>query len=558
MLNMLVEPSTTIMSVPKPATWHGKEIVYSLLNTAKAGVQKILTVKVVDLIYQAYHRIGREPPRVQELLQMCPPEDPVWDIYAKSCTLGINQVEQKGTSARVAVYKPKNISELAAFVAAIRPGFKSMYKQFESRQPFSYGCKAFDSLMQSKEMPNSFVLYQEQEMAALNYAGISMSDAYTAIKNIAKKRVDKVLAYKDVFVGGFKKAMMEQDGKSEEEAEIITNRLWTIIEDSASYSFNASHAYCVALDSLYSAWVKAHYPLEFYEALLRIAHEKGDKDKMADIKEEAESYFGIKFPSFHFGQDNRNIVADPQTNSIVNAISSIKGFGITVARTLYECSKHNFGTFTELIQWLYTHRLFDTKIEPLIKIGYFQQFGTAPTLLKILEAFKFFNEGESKTVRKDKVAGTWYAELLPDYATDRNAKGAELKTYTITDMQGLLLACERYIRASNLPDFDYKMQMANQLELLGYVDLTTGKEEDRRKLIIMECFPLKSKMDDTVWGYAIKTKSIGSGKVGRMTIKTALYQKNPVRQGNIIEVPMNGLWKNKSGYWYLQEYAAIA
>ena len=176
---------------------------------------------------------------------MCPPDDPAWDIYAKSCTLGINQVEQKGTSARVAVYKPKNISELSAFVAAIRPGFKSNYKKFESREPFSYGVKAFDDLMQSKEMPNSFVMYQEQEMAALNYAGISMADAYTAIKNIAKKRVDKVLAYKDVFKGGFKKAMIEQDGKTEEEADVITDQLWKIIEDSASYSFN-----CVSGDTV--------------------------------------------------------------------------------------------------------------------------------------------------------------------------------------------------------------------------------------------------------------------------------------------------------------------
>lgn len=786
----------------------------------------LLKVAVVDLIYQTYRRIGREPPKVKELLEMCPPNDPVWDIYGKSCTLGINQVEQKGTSARAAVYKPKNISELAAFVAAIRPGFKSMYKTFESREPFAYGCKAFDGLMQSKEMPNSFVLYQEQEMAALNYAGISMADAYTAIKNIAKKRADKVLAYKDVFKGGFKKAMIEQDGKTEEEAEAITDRLWKIIEDSASYSFNCvsgdtilergrgrnsykptvhemyqlmhdisysketghyhlsqkyrrsgygkafsmcedsrirennivdirpsgsqevflvttktgktvkctashkfptplgekelkeltvgsevycvgeyekcktnytftegkwkpnypskgqcgfrtredgdsvlyhkfrkekiesesrcedcgteysddkrfevhhtdfdrtnnsfdnyswlcvschkkrhyangrrkkyekgiptyvdeiesivsqgfedtydiemdgpnhnfvvkgglvvsncSHAYCVALDSLYSAWVKAHYPLEFYETLLKIAYEKGDKNRMAEVKEEAENYFNIKFPPFRFGQDNRNIVADRETNSIINTISSVKGFGITVGRVLYECSKHNFRTFMEVIQWLYDHKIFAAKIEPLIKIDYFQQFGTAPTLLKILGAYEFFKEGDAKTVRKDKVAGTWYDLLLQEYATDRNAKGMELKSYTITDMKGLLLACEKYIRESNLPDFDYRMKMSNQLELLGYIDLTTGKEEDRRKLVLTDVFPMKSKTNSEVWGYAIKTKSIGSGKVGRMTIKTALFNRKPVKQGDIIEVPQNGLWKNQAGYWYLQEYTVIA
>lgn len=128
----------------------------------------LLKVSVVDLIYRAYHRIGMEPPTVTELLKMCPPTDIAWDIYEKGCTLGINQCEQTGTASRVAKYKPKNISELGAFVAAIRPGFKSMYKTFEERKPFAYNVKAFDDLIQTDEMPNSFLLYQEQEMAALN------------------------------------------------------------------------------------------------------------------------------------------------------------------------------------------------------------------------------------------------------------------------------------------------------------------------------------------------------------------------------------------------------
>lgn len=213
----------------------------------------LLKVSVVDLIYRAYHRIGIEPPTVTELLKMCPPDDKAWEIYEKGCTLGINQCEQTGTASRVTKYKPKNISELGAFVAAIRPGFKSMYKTFEERKPFAYGVKAFDELIQTDEMPSSFLLYQEQEMAALNYAGIDMSDCYTAIKNIAKKRADKVLAYKEKFINGFSQVMIEDEHKTPEEAAHMSQELWQIIEDSSRYSFNASHSYCVALDSLYGA-----------------------------------------------------------------------------------------------------------------------------------------------------------------------------------------------------------------------------------------------------------------------------------------------------------------
>lgn len=82
----------------------------------------LLTVKVVDLIYQIFHRIGMEPPSVTELLKWCATDDKVWDLYKRGATMCLNQVERSGTSARVAKYQPRNISELSAFIAAIRPG----------------------------------------------------------------------------------------------------------------------------------------------------------------------------------------------------------------------------------------------------------------------------------------------------------------------------------------------------------------------------------------------------------------------------------------------------
>ena len=68
-------------------------------------------------------------------------------MYAKGFTVGLNQCERKkkknntknpfATVDKVKKYKPKNISELSAFIAAIRPGFKSMYSKFEKREDTS-------------------------------------------------------------------------------------------------------------------------------------------------------------------------------------------------------------------------------------------------------------------------------------------------------------------------------------------------------------------------------------------------------------------------------------
>lgn len=472
----------------------------------------LLRVAVVDLISKGYERAGVPLPNVTELLAKCPPEDPCWDIYKKGCTIGINQVEQPGTSSRVGVYAPKNISELCAFVAAIRPGFKSMYKTFESRKDFSYDVASFDNILRTEEMPQSFCLYQEQQMAAMHFAGFPMTECYAAIKDIAKKRAEKVLAYKDRFIKGFSEALIREENLPQEEADEKSHMVWQILEDSARYSFNAcvagttrlknvrhnseyiptveemfllkndkeyarqsehrtwgykyrlsgygktlslkssstfqygnetfgigmtgennivnisyagsrpvlritlsdgsfidctnnhkfptlngekmardlklhddklyvisdigmatsmeiisiesvgladtydvemaspyhnfaidngiitsnSHSYCVSLDSLYGAWLKAHHPYAFYETYMRIMEEKGDKEKLAAARDEAMSYFGIKFPPFRFGQDNRNISADEENGQINNALTTIKGFGRPVAAALYE------------------------------------------------------------------------------------------------------------------------------------------------------------------------------------------------------------------------------
>ena len=513
----------------------------------------LLKVSVVDLIYRVYKRIGMEPPTVNELLKMCPPDDPAWSIYELGCTLGINQCEQTGTASRVMKYKPKNISELGAFVAAIRPGFKSMYKTFEERKPFAYGVKAFDDLIQTDEMPNSFLLYQEQEMAALNYAGIDMSDCYTAIKNIAKKRVDKVLAYKNKFIEGFNKAMIEDEHKTPEEAAALSQDLWQIIEDSSRYSFNASHSYCVALDSLYGAWLKAHHPLEFYEVLITLAEKKGDKDKMNALKEEAESYFKIKFPPFRFGQDNRATKADLKNNMILNSIAAIKGFSNAVGGTLYKCGKEvRTGSFVDVIAWLDKNGIKTSKVEPLVKIDYFQDFGSIGDLLQILSFWEFLKQGESKEVRKDKVDSPVWRYILSENSIGVNKNGKESTSYKLN---GSVMKClydlEQYVKAHPLPPIPMKIRIEYSMEVLGYADVVTRCEEDRRRLYITDVTVLNDQSGKP-WAYRLGTKSLGTGKTARVTVRAGVFEGNKVSVGDIIYAAE--LFKNQQGYWYLLNY----
>lgn len=558
----------------------------------------LLRVAVVDLINKGYTRAGLKVPTVNELLAMCPPEDPVWDIYRKGCTLGINQVEQPGTASRVGVYAPTNISELCAFIAAIRPGFKSMYKIFESRQDFSYDVKPFDDLLRTEELPQSFCLYQEQQMAVLNYAGFPMSECYAAIKNIAKKRKEKVLAYHERFINAFSKRLVEQENINKTDAAEKAKNVWKIIEDAAQYAFNSSHSYSVSLDSLYGAWLKQHHPLAFYETFMRIMDEKGDKDKLAAAKDEAESYFNIKFPPFKFGQDNRKVTADEENNAISNALTSIKGFNKAAAVALYEIGQEPPKYLSDVLLALRPKSIMKSTTEPLAQISYFSSYGNDREVLNIIALCEEFGYGTKASMPRERVDNSFLADIVPKYADGLKKDGQPATRYTFTSLQmsalkdekkqlaaalkknptpeleeqliaveqeiaeelkrivaQALRECEDRVLAAGIEDLPFRVKIENQQEILGYVDIRTGKEEDRRLVLVSDFRPLLSKDTGKPWGYACFTQSLGSGKRIRLTLRSRQYNQNPIKNGSIIYV--DRCTKNKSGYWYLDQYHLV-
>ena len=558
----------------------------------------LLRVAVVDLINKGYTRAGLKVPTVNELLAMCPPEDPVWDIYRKGCTLGINQVEQPGTASRVGVYAPTNISELCAFIAAIRPGFKSMYKIFESRQDFSYDVKPFDDLLRTEELPQSFCLYQEQQMAVLNYAGFPMSECYAAIKNIAKKRKEKVLAYHERFINAFSKRLVEQENINKTDAAEKAKNVWKIIEDAAQYAFNSSHSYSVSLDSLYGAWLKQHHPLAFYETFMRIMDEKGDKDKLAAAKDEAESYFNIKFPPFKFGQDNRKVTADEENNAISNALTSIKGFNKAAAVALYEIGQEPPKYLSDVLLALRPKSIMKSTTEPLAQISYFSSYGNDREVLNIISLCEEFGYGAKASMPRERVDNSFLADIVPKYADGLKKDGQPATRYTFTSLQmsalkdekkqlaaalkknptpeleeqliaveqeiaeelkrivaQALRECEDRVLAAGIEDLPFRVKIENQQESLGYVDIRTCKEEDRRLVLVSDFRPLLSKDTGKPWGYACFTQSLGSGKRIRLTLRSRQYDQNPIKKGSIIYV--DRCTKNKSGYWYLDQYHLV-
>lgn len=444
----------------------GKEFITAVVDGAIAENYKflkndILTVSIVLLVDKIYNRIGIKHDTVEQLKELVKNDEKTWDIYAKGYTLGVNQCEQSGSVKKMMRFKAKNISELAAWIASIRPSFKSMYSKFESREPFNYGIPAFDRLLQTKELPQSFILYQEQSMSVLAYAGFPMDECYGIIKAIAKKHPEKVKPLKERFIAGFKQKIIADDNIPEKEAQEASEKVWQIINDSCGYGFNSAHAYCMSIDSLYCAYLKANYPYEFYETLLQFHSDRGEKDKVAALKSEMETAFGIKEGQYKFGRDNRKFVIDKENHCIQPSLLSIKGLSQGFANDLYELGKEHFNSFFELLPRLKALKTGNSaKIDTLIRLNYFSDFGDIGKLLMIVKIYEQY--AESTIIKKEKCLID--REIMLRFATETE------KQYRIIDKKKFV----SYLCDNSIPEpYTLAQRLKDERELLGrnvYID----------------------------------------------------------------------------------------
>lgn len=493
----------------------------------------LLKVDVVKLIKLAYKRLNLQEHEEKELIEICKDNHKVWDIYKNGYTMGINQVEKSATKHKAMKYQPKNISELCAFVAAIRPGFKSMYNTFEKREPFSYDIPAFDNLIQTDEMKSSFLLYQEMAMAALSFAGIPMSECYDIIKHISKKREEKIKAYKDMFLNGFAKKIQELENRPEKESQQIANKVWQIISDSCRYQFNASHAYCVAMDSLYGAYLKSNYPLHFYEVFLNLLFQKGNqKDRIALVKKEATKAFNIKFEPIRFRQDNRQFTLDEKNNAIYTALSSIKDMGKKNADELYQFKDKQYNNFLELLIDIKEKTSINVgQIDILVKLNFFEEFGKNYKLLNFIELYnKYYNR---KQISKNKLEQK-YNNIILKYSRETN------KTYVGLQSIDFL----NYIW-NTLEDKSLSMRDQIQAEhtLLGYIETMIPNLDDSYVYII----DVNTKYTPRMKGYKFK-----DGQEITFKIYKNSFETEPLIIGDIIKIyetkekyksiPIEGKW----------------
>ena len=421
-----------------------------------------LTVSVYRIISMVYELIGRPIDDIETLLSNC--DDKVWDIYAKGLTTTVNQCDSDIGKNMLKQYQPKTLAEISAWVAAIRPGFASLLNNFLERKPYSTGVDSLDEILEDSF---HYLLYQESIMKYLVWLGIEEKGTYDIIKKIAKKKFtpqEQEELHKKLEEGWVKKL-----GTNEGFAQT-----WQVVQDAARYSFNASHSLSVAIDSLYGAYLKSHYPLEYFTVVLSLYAD--DNDRTPKLISEL-PYFGVSLKPIKFGKSSADYTMDKNTNSVYRGIASVKYCNAQIADELMQLSKNHYDSFIDLLYDIDSKTSVNSRqLEILTKLNFFSDFGKNKHLLQIIDIYdKFAN---AKIISKKKLDDLDISEfLIKKYA------GKETKSqYRELDNAGLMKELCNRIDDDSMNIVD---QVKAENEYLGSVSYTNPKVKSYYWIVTM-------------------------------------------------------------------------
>jgi DNA polymerase-3 subunit alpha len=247
---------------------------YSMTYVEKVGLVKFdfLGLKTLTVLHTAC-QIIKESRGVDIDLNALPLNDTkTYTLLCGGNTTGVFQLESSGITEMVVRLKPSCFDDIVAILALYRPGpldagmVDHYIERKHGREPISY----LHPLMKDILMDTyGVILYQEQIMQlARALSGYSLGEADLLRKAMGKKNPEEMAKQKTRFVSGAVEKGIAQK---------LADEIFQQMETFARYGFNRSHTAAYALVSFQTAYLKAHYGVEFMAALM--THDMEDTDK---------------------------------------------------------------------------------------------------------------------------------------------------------------------------------------------------------------------------------------------------------------------------------------
>ena len=488
-----------------------------MITSGEADYWKILKddfliVSIWGIIADTFKLIGKPIITVNQLLNDL--DDRVWDLYANGITCTLNQVDSDYATSLMKKYKVRSVGELAQFTAAVRPSFDAWRDAFIYRKPFTTGSKYLDDVLSETR---GMITFQETLMTYFQWLGITPAESIGLIKKISKKKIHPE-DFKNL-----EDRLQEQWIKSTESIDKFADT-WQMVQGCMSYGFAAPHALATAIDSLYGAWLKVHYPLEYYSVVFR--YYEGDMERTNKLTEELK-YFNISLKNIQFGHSAGSYKINKEENSIYKGLGSIKYCNVEVGDKLYELSQtKQYDSFVGILKDFPGD---SRQLDILIKLGYFSDFGSIGKLLKIVEVY---NQYGSKTIiKKDQC--TINKDIMLQYATETE------KQYRLKDKDGFI---NYLLKNITYKEYPIAQRIKDEKEYLGYISLKIeGKSSTWYVTDI-----------NTKYSPKISLYNVGTGEEKVVKIEKRKYQMAPFDKDVCLRATFetkNKCKKDENGEW---------
>ncbi|MBT5928111.1 MAG: DNA polymerase III subunit alpha [Verrucomicrobia bacterium] len=285
-----------------------------------------------------------------------------YDLLNKGNTVGVFQLESGGMRDLCRKFQIASVEHITALVSLYRPGPMDLIPDFIRRRHGEVQIEYPHALLEPIcNETYGIMIYQEQVMqAAQILAGYTLGGADLLRRAMGKKKVEVMQEHRKLFVEGCAKLNNIPASKA--------NEVFDLLEKFAGYGFNKSHAAAYAVVAYQTAYLKAHYTVEFLAAMM--TNDMGDTAKLTILVEEAKQ-MGVEVlpPDVN---ESRVVFAPAQGGKVIRfGMAAIKGVGEVAVQQILKARDEGekFTTLYDLCMRLDGRSLNRKILEALIKSG---------------------------------------------------------------------------------------------------------------------------------------------------------------------------------------------
>ena len=463
-------------------------------------------------------------------------DEEVWKHITDS-PVGIFQFESKFAYDSLKKFGCRRVNDLSLVNASIRPSGESYRDNLLAHKPNQNPSEIIDDLLKAN---HGYLVFQEDVIAFLQkICGLSGSDADNIRRAIARKQMDRLQKALPQILEGYCSMSDKPRDVAEDEAKTFLK----IIEDASSYMFGYNHSTGYSMIGYICGYLRYYYPREFITAYLNNANNDDDIKLGTELAKQLQ----IPIHSIKFRHSTAKYSCDK--NGIYKGIASVKFLNDDAANDLYAIRDEKFDTFIDLLARIKDLRVDSRKLEILIKLDFFSEFGGINYLLACNSLFdKYYGK---KQMKKEKL----YEDGL-DFDVVRKYAGKETpKMFSNLDSVGLINEL-----ISIIPNEKTTLRtiIAYQIENLGYVDVVDKKYAGY-------CVVTDLNVD---YSPKLKLYALANGNTIPVKIDKKTFKNQPLRRGDIIKVirqnkkpkmrKVEGKWiETEEKEWWVTEYEYV-